>query len=154
MPKKSRTIYLLIRAKLLNTAVSGYRSFYNDNSAKNYTCKGFSWAARWSKKLFHTNPYIPQNKTASHTAIKSPLRMQSTSVHNKTAVDHQVGGCFHLVNKSEFAELLVVYALIPNQLHNLAKAADFFPIFFNISAVIQIKKQVMTVPTKAFAVFL
>ena len=43
-----------------------------------------------------TVPYEPLHsieQTASHTAIKSPPSMQSTSVHNNAAADHQVGGC-------------------------------------------------------------
>ena len=38
-----------------------------------------------SKKAVPYEPLHSKEQTASHTAIKSPLRMQSTSVHNRSA---------------------------------------------------------------------
>ena len=54
------------------------------------------------KKAVPYEPLHSTEQTASHTAIKSPLRMQSTWVHNEAAADHQVGGCVHLFDKLEF----------------------------------------------------
>ena len=55
-----------------------------------------------SKKAVPYEPSHSIEQTASHTVIKLPPSMQSTSVHNRSAADHQVGGCFHLFDKLEF----------------------------------------------------
>ena len=54
------------------------------------------------KKAVPYEPLHSTEQTVSHKATKSPPSMQSTSVHNRSAADHQVGGCFYLFDKLEF----------------------------------------------------